>query len=474
MTWRKGRDAITNLITRHSYRTFFAFATFIVIVCAVVWWPSPEDSPPRTLEDVKDACASAVQPDSYDVQRRTSFEDDGEMGEVSYDQRVSGHAKHTITTINGVLIQEAIFIFSDGTGRPAKEYDAATVTTYIRWYGDALTRFDDDAYASDGVDDEWGSWGVTVHTGRGQRREELEAAMAAAQAAGEYDDLICGVHTGPSDHPDYETVFRHEGEETINGVSTDHLSRSSSRIGSGAYQSMEYWIDPNGLTTQWRSVQYEPPTDSYSGHRTETVETFSGWGEPNVITAPITNLIPMALPDLTPQPTPTIRPTPVPQVENGGDWMYGEVECPEGFYDQCSVAKSQHTHFITLEAYEDTNTGIYGDASIRVSCYDGEPNFTFDSGGPWIGLGEIDFSIRFGDQAPESGTYWTDNIKNIGIEWVWFGPHSTRAILVYIEEAERQGKDLTVEASDGNSEETIVADFDVTGFTMSYQRLPCS
>ena len=435
---------------------------------------------------MKDDCASAVQPDFYDVQRRTSFKDAGEPREVVHDQRISDHAKHTITTIDGVLSHEAIFIFSDGNGRPAKEYDAATVATYSRWYGDALTRFEGDADASDVadgewgswpasdvVDGEWGSWGVTVYPDRGQRREEIEAAIAAAQAAGEYDDWICGVDTGPLDDPDYEFVFRHEGEDTLNGVITDHLYSSLSRIGSDAYQSMEYWIDSNGLITQWRSVRYEPPTNSDSGQRGETVETFSGWGEPNVITAPTTDLIPMALPDLTPQPTPTLRPTPVPQVENGGEWMYGEMECPEGLYDQCSVAKSTHTHFIILEAYEDTNTGIYGDASIRVSCYDGEPNFTFDSGGPWVGLGEVKFSIRFTDQAPEAGTYWTDN-RSEGFEWIWFGSHETSSILAHIEEAERQGKDLTIEASDGNSEETVVADFDVTGFTVSYQRLPCS
>ena len=406
------------------------------------------------------------------------MEDDGELVEVLYDQRVSGHAKHTITTINGVLSQEAIFIFSDGTGHPAKEYDAATVTTYIRWYGDALTRFDDDAYASDGIDDEWGdwpasdvvdgewgSWGVTVHTGLGQRKEALEAAIAAAQAAGEYDDLICGVDTGPSDHPDYETVFRHEGEETVNGVSTDHLYSSSSRIGSGAYQSMEYWIDPNGLTTQWRSVQYEPLTDSYSGHRTETVETFSGWGEPNVITAPTTNLIPMALPDLTPQPTPTIRPTPVPQVEHGGDWMYGEVECPKNF-DHCDWFISNHPYFISLETdYK------YDDTSIQVSCYKGEPNFMLVGGGPWIGVGDIKLNIRFVGRAPEEGTYWTDKVVD-AFEWIWFGTQETSSILAYIEEAERQGKDITIETF--GDDETVVANFDVTGFTMSYQRLPCS
>lgn len=127
---------------------------------------------------------------------------------------------------------------------------------------------------------------------------------------------------------------------------------------------------------------------------------------------------------------------------------------------------------MSLRAFYDTNERFHDEPSIRVSCFQGSPNFTFDSGGPWIGLGETGFNLRFEDQAVDEGTfYWTDRGSD-DLEAVWFSTKDTRHILDFLQNADHQGRDVTMGVS--GDYDTVVADFDVTGFTVNFQRLPCS
>ena len=125
-----------------------------------------------------------------------------------------------------------------------------------------------------------------------------------------------------------------------------------------------------------------------------------------------------------------------------------------------------------MGAYYDTNERFYDEPDIRISCFGEDATFTFDGGGPWIALGEARLNIRFADRGPEEGTYyWTDRGSD-DLESIWFSSRDTKSILEFIEDADRQGKDVRMGAS--SDYDTVVADFDVAGFTTNLQRLPCS
>ena len=159
----------------------------------------------------------------------------------------------------------------------------------------------------------------------------------------------------------------------------------------------------------------------------------------------------------------------LPLPEGAGDWTYFGPECPDGF-ENCALVYSE-IQFISLRAYYDTNESFYDEPRIRVSCWGNAPRFVFDGGGPWIGGGgRSGLSLRFAEQGLENGTYfWTDDND---FEYVGFDRRDSLNILAFFEQAERLGKDVTMGVS--GDYDTVVADFDVAGFTTNFQRLPCS
>ena len=176
-------------------------------------------------------------------------------------------------------------------------------------------------------------------------------------------------------------------------------------------------------------------------------------------------------PTATATPRPTETPTPVPLLSvDNGDWAYFGPDCPDA-HSNCASFPSDNS-FMSLRAYYDTNESFYDDARIRVSCFRGSSDFTFDGGGEWIGLGETGLNLRYEGQDVEQGTwYWTERGSD-DLESVWFDNRSTQAILSFIEQADRQGRDVTMGVSGDYG--TVIADFDVTGFATNFQRLPCS
>ena len=184
---------------------------------------------------------------------------------------------------------------------------------------------------------------------------------------------------------------------------------------------------------------------------------------------------PVPTPTVTPRPTATPAPIPsVPTIE--GDWTYFGPECPDyrepGFDGSC--AYSDTSQFLALDAYDDTNESFYDDAGLRVSCFLGRdsPSFTFDGGGPWIALGETSLNIRFENQAARDGPFYHTDKGSDDLERVWFNSRDTEAILRFLEDADRQDKDVTMGAVSDYA--TVVAYFDVTGFTANFHLLPCS
>ena len=156
--------------------------------------------------------------------------------------------------------------------------------------------------------------------------------------------------------------------------------------------------------------------------------------------------------------------------EGNGDWIYFGPDCPDA-YDNCTAFASDYP-FINLGAYYNTNESFYDEPDILISCFDEDANFTFDGGGPWIALGEAGLNIRFADLGPEEGTYyWTDRGSD-DLERIWFSSRDAKSILEFFKQAERQGKDVRIGVSGDYA--TVVADFDVAGFTANFQRLSCS
>ena len=198
---------------------------------------------------------------------------------------------------------------------------------------------------------------------------------------------------------------------------------------------------------------------------------------------PVPEPTPTPAPNYTPYPTytpfptstqvPTTRPratsTTEPPVVRDGYWSYFGPDCPRA-YTNCATFGSE-SHFISLEAYDDTNESFYEDPSIRISCWKGHPSFLFNSGGPWIGgLSETSINIRSTSQGPEVGTYFDS--EDDDLVSLWFDRRVSGEVIAHLKVLERQGVDITIGAS--GDFDTVVADFEITGLTNNLSRLPCA
>lgn len=161
--------------------------------------------------------------------------------------------------------------------------------------------------------------------------------------------------------------------------------------------------------------------------------------------------------------------TPTRQPENNGDWTYFGPECP-GQFENCSPFPDEF-RFISLVAYSDTNARGDRAPNIDLQCHKKRPLLFFYTGGPWAGLGDATLSIRFVGQAPEEGkTYQPDRHSNDATSMSFSGRNG-RSIVQFIDEAEQQGMDITMEASSDLG--MVVGYFDITGFASNFQRLQC-
>ena len=95
-----------------------------------------------------------------------------------------------------------------------------------------------------------------------------------------------------------------------------------------------------------------------------------------------------------------------------------------------------------------------------------------------IGWGETGLSVLIGSPfgtRPEwssATTFWTDEGSD-GLERVWSDSRDSAAIISLIQDAERQEEPLTIGVVGELEGNAVFADFDVTGFTTNFQRLPC-
>ena len=161
----------------------------------------------------------------------------------------------------------------------------------------------------------------------------------------------------------------------------------------------------------------------------------------------------------------------MPLVEATSGWWYRGPDCP-GSYANCQTPAQEHVS-VGVTAYYDTNDARYYDEpSANVSCSArGFPIFGFDGGGPWIGgVDETTLNLYYEGQDADRGTFfWTEDNE---LEVIWFGRQESQNIIAFLRRAERQDRDVSMEVT--SDYEAVNADFDVTGFIISFQRLPCS
>ena len=190
--------------------------------------------------------------------------------------------------------------------------------------------------------------------------------------------------------------------------------------------------------------------------------------EPTATLEPTATPIPTTTATATPEPTrvPAPTATSLPLPARNGNWTYFGPECPNGFSNCASFASD--SKFISLDAFDDTNESFYDDAGISVSCFDNRPSFTFDGGGPWIALGDTGVSLRVGNS--ERTWFWTDRGSD-DLTRIWFAQQDTLDILDILQATERHDEALTIGAS--GDVDTVVAEFNLTGFTANAQRLSC-
>lgn len=243
-------------------RTIVAVLVFTIAVAgAMVWWFGIRSSVQDARAAVEDACGAMAAADSYDVTMEIATVVDGEAVDVvTAIIRFSGDDQH------GVLSTAA-----EGT---VAEYVLVGGVVYIREF-------------TQGISPEW-----------------AVGAPPSSRSADPFGFLgsnpVC---------PDIEELTEQEwgaynalGEEQLNGVTTQHFTDGGSLGPVGAVDGAlpvgsysedrrhEFWIDPDGQLVQTKEewllrfqvTEGAPPIQQ----RTHTTSTFSGIGEPNVITAP--------------------------------------------------------------------------------------------------------------------------------------------------------------------------------------------
>ena len=190
---------------------FFTLALVMIAVGIIVWWRFPEGTL-TAQERVEDVCASATYPESFDLFDRATFAfGEDNTGVVEYNVRFNGQAEHYVTSLGGTLFHETILIPSSSASSSSGRSTDSGTTGYTRTYTDSA----------------WDEWEVTDF-----QPVQIPASSASGGSARSSDDApdsFCGLVL---EDPKLEIEFRHVGEETIDGIVTNHYFHSYSQIGS--------------------------------------------------------------------------------------------------------------------------------------------------------------------------------------------------------------------------------------------------
>ena len=108
------------------------------------------------------------------------------------------------------------------------------------------------------------------------------------------------------------TDFEYLGEETIDGVRAKHFTGLNRGEPETFTVRTDYWIGLNGLPVQQKVERVQDVgIEGYPETRLVAITKATGYGEENIITAPI-QATPVPTPVATSVPTPEPTPTPTP------------------------------------------------------------------------------------------------------------------------------------------------------------------
>ncbi len=257
------------------------------VIAIVIWQMVSKGDYIDAQEAVEDACLGfANYTASYDItiQGTVTFGTESMTG--NEDWRIQGENIYRLLTAtkDGVSIQAEhieIATRNDNTDGASGGSGAGSRTRYYRGADATGT---------------WGEWKTDVNN--------IAPFADMSGAAGESDSeeipaSFCGRPLLSDDVSD--TTSGHIGEEITNGTNTKHyfyLIASKSQPEEN-YSREDFWIDPTtGRFVQIKRTIVQPPNT-----RLETLHSYSGWGEPNVITAPV-----LSTPTQEPNATTTPRP----------------------------------------------------------------------------------------------------------------------------------------------------------------------
>ena len=243
-----------------------------LLVAAAVWWLLPGKSL-SAQQVMEDACGDAEPLENVDSVVR-EYDPDGQI------------VARLIVEVNrstGMSIRSYNYNTPDGGRSSAPNGELTEESVRLRRASSARSEPGQIVkYERNKEDGQWTEWRVS---------------KSPAPTPEEGADLFCGYDLS------YFTDFRYDGEERLDGVPTKKFTGTVAVL--DETDQWELWIDTAGR--QVKALR----TILDTGDVTETVS--SGWGETNVITAPVQGTpVPTPAPTGTPVPTPTPAPTVTP------------------------------------------------------------------------------------------------------------------------------------------------------------------
>ena len=299
---------MSDVLSRYWLPTVILFVAIVVAITVLVWRFTTEDDLASAQEAIEDACeGTAIFSSSYDVNVRiTGTEGDEIVFEALGEERYNGEdAAWTATDSDGNIILEVIKIITKNDDTASGQGASGSSSTN-RKMGSVYIREADD-------NGELGGWEMESH----EVPSKSASGSSSDSAVGTASDTaaFCGF---PLTSDGYRIEFRYVGEEAVNGILTKHYYHSYSPVDGPEenYNRTDFWIDSsNGRFVKLGHDTFVAgDSESEADSRRQVIQTYSGWGEENVITAPVLST-PTPAPELTATatPEPLSTPTSVPE-----------------------------------------------------------------------------------------------------------------------------------------------------------------
>ena len=292
---------MSDVLSRYWLPAAILFILVAVVAAVLVWRLTTEDDFAIAQEAIEDACeGNAIFSSSYDVNVRiTGTEGDEIVFEALGEERYDGeNAAWTATDSDGNIMVEVIKIITNNDDTASGQGTSGTSSTNHKMSSIYIREADDNG--------ELGEWEMESH----EVPSKSASGSSSNFAVGTTSDTaaFCGF---PLASDGYRIEFRYVGEETVNGILTKHYYHSYSPIDGPEenYNRTDFWIDSsNGRFVKLGHDTFVSEADS----RRQVIQTYSGWGEPNIINTPV-------VPTPTPLPATAItqrlrRPRPHPRL----------------------------------------------------------------------------------------------------------------------------------------------------------------